>query len=89
VITIDSAIAHLAGAMGRPVWTVLGLGADWRWMTQSNETMWYPSMRLFRQQVSEEPEALFQRVADAVNAMIDLKFSQTVTGPDKSKLKRA
>ena len=89
VITIDSAIAHLAGAMGRPVWTVLGFGSDWRWMTKTNETPWYPSMRLFRQQIGEEPDVLFQRVADAVSNLVDLKFSQTITDPAMSKLKRA
>ena len=89
VITIDSAIAHLAGAMGRPVWTVLGFGSDWRWMTDTSETIWYPSMRLFRQHVGEEPEALFQRVADAAAQQVDLKFNETVPDTMMPKLNRA
>ena len=49
VITVDSVVAHLAGALGRPVWMLLKLGADWRWMAGRDDTPWYPSARLFRQ----------------------------------------
>jgi Glycosyltransferase family 9 (heptosyltransferase) len=50
VITVDTMMAHLAGALGRPVWTLLDAGADWRWMRGGSNTPWYPTMRLFRQQ---------------------------------------
>jgi Tfp pilus assembly protein PilF len=49
VITIDTCIAHLAGAMGRPVWILLPFAADWRWLLNRSDSVWYPSMRLFRQ----------------------------------------
>jgi hypothetical protein len=49
VITIDSMPAHLAGALGRAVWTLLPCSADWRWLEQRVDSPWYPSMRLFRQ----------------------------------------
>lgn len=49
VITSDSAIAHLAGAMGRPAWVVLSAAADWRWLRDRGDSPWYPTVRLFRQ----------------------------------------
>jgi tetratricopeptide (TPR) repeat protein len=49
VITVDTMIAHLAGALGVPVWTLHKLAADWRWMARREDSPWYPSMRLFRQ----------------------------------------
>ena len=49
VITIDSAVAHLAGALGRPAWVLLPYLPDWRWLTQGARTPWYPTARLFRQ----------------------------------------
>ncbi|WP_188055575.1 tetratricopeptide repeat protein [Oryzomonas rubra] len=49
VITIDSAVAHLAGALGKPVWILLPCAADWRWLEDRSDSPWYPTMRLFRQ----------------------------------------
>lgn len=49
VVTIDTAVGHLAGAIGRPVWLMLANPADWRWMLDRSDTPWYPAMRLFRQ----------------------------------------
>jgi hypothetical protein len=50
VITVDSAVAHCAGAMGIPVWVLVPFACDWRWLSDREDSPWYPSMRLFRQQ---------------------------------------
>jgi hypothetical protein len=49
VITADTAVAHLAGALGKPVWSLLQHAPDWRWLLERTDTPWYPAMRLFRQ----------------------------------------
>lgn len=49
VISVDTSVAHLAGALGKPVWTLLPYLADWRWLVNRSDTPWYPTMRLFRQ----------------------------------------
>lgn len=49
VITIDTAVAHLAGALGVPTWVLLPFSSDWRWLEKRNDSPWYPTMRLFRQ----------------------------------------
>ncbi|MGH2843658.1 MAG: glycosyltransferase family 9 protein, partial [Solirubrobacteraceae bacterium] len=49
VIAVDSSIAHLAGALGRPTWVMLPFRADWRWLLDRSDSPWYPGMRLFRQ----------------------------------------
>lgn len=50
LISVDTSIAHLAGALDRPVWTLLPFAPDWRWMREREDSPWYPSMRLYRQQ---------------------------------------
>jgi ADP-heptose:LPS heptosyltransferase len=68
LIAVDTGIVHLAGALGRPVWTLVYRGADWRY-PQSGEAMpWYPSMRLFHQQRRDDWAPLLQRVAEALAA---------------------
>lgn len=59
VITVDTAVAHLAGALGKPVWVLLSFAPDWRWMLEREDNPWYPSMRLFRQtKPSDWPEVI-------------------------------
>jgi tetratricopeptide (TPR) repeat protein len=60
VITSDSAVAHLAGALGVPTWTALPFTADWRWLTERSDSPWYPTMRLFRQRTRGDWNEVFQ-----------------------------
>jgi hypothetical protein len=62
VVTIDTAVAHLAGALGKPVWVMLPHSADWRWMTDETRSPWYPSMRLYRQRRSGDWGEVVSRI---------------------------
>lgn len=62
VISIDSAVAHLAGALGKPVWILLNKGCDWRWFLERDDSPWYPTARLFRQTTSGEWQEVVKRV---------------------------
>lgn len=66
VITVDTSIAHLAGALGKPVWILLGPNADWRWLLEREDSPWYPSARLFRRALGEPRQAQAGRVARAM-----------------------
>jgi Flp pilus assembly protein TadD len=66
VVTIDTSIAHLAGALGRPVWVVLKSVPDWRWMLGRDDSLWYPSMRLFRQTSPGEWRDVLRAVASDI-----------------------
>jgi len=54
IITVDTSVAHLAGALGRPIWVLLPFAPDWRWMIDRTDSPWYPTMRLFRQRQPTE-----------------------------------
>jgi tetratricopeptide (TPR) repeat protein len=64
VISIDTAIAHLAGALGKPVWILLTHVPDWRWLLDRNDSPWYPTARLFRQSDAREWNSVIARVRD-------------------------
>jgi tetratricopeptide (TPR) repeat protein len=66
VITVDTAVAHLAGALGKPVWIMLPFAADWRWLVDRADSPWYPSARLFRQRSAGDWQALIERVKQAL-----------------------
>jgi tetratricopeptide (TPR) repeat protein len=65
IITADTSVAHLAGALGAPVWVALPWLADWRWLEDRDDSPWYPSMRLFRQPRAGDWTSVFAAMADA------------------------
>jgi hypothetical protein len=69
VITADTAVAHLAGALGIPVWVVLQAVPDWRWLIERSDSPWYPTMRLFRQRTASDWPEVFERVATELDAL--------------------
>lgn len=68
LISVDSSPVHLAGALGRPVWTLLPFVPDWRWLLEREDSPWYPTMRLFRQARPGDWDEVIGRVAEALCA---------------------
>ena len=68
VVTVDTAMAHLAGALGVRVWVALAFVPDWRWLLKRADCPWYPTMRLFRQERWGEWEGVFERIAEAASS---------------------
>jgi ADP-heptose:LPS heptosyltransferase len=66
VITVDTSMGHLAGAIGKPAWILLSKASDWRWLIDRHDTPWYPTVRLFRQSV---PGAWGPAIADVATAL--------------------
>jgi tetratricopeptide (TPR) repeat protein len=66
VISVDTAVAHLAGAMGRTVWLMLPWESDWRWMNDGDESPWYPTMQIFRQEKPGDWDTLVKQVVHGV-----------------------
>lgn len=67
VISVDTSVAHLAGALGKPVWLLLPMAGDYRWLVARDDSPWYPSMRLFRQKLQGEWGEVVQRVRAALD----------------------
>ncbi|WP_455186404.1 glycosyltransferase family 9 protein [Azospirillum palustre] len=73
LITVDSSPAHLAGALGRPAWVLLPFVPDWRWLTERDDTPWYPSLRLFRQGAHGQWDQPVQRIAEALRGLAETR----------------
>ncbi|MDH3378807.1 MAG: TIGR03032 family protein, partial [Gammaproteobacteria bacterium] len=71
IISIDNSTVHIAGALGKPVWTLLSFSADWRWMLNRDDSLWYPTMRLFRQQARNDWDGVFRQVADELRLFVE------------------
>ena len=73
VITSDTVIAHLAGALGRPVWVVLKYIPHWVWMLNRSDSPWYPTMTLYRQINLNNWDSVFSRIKTDLISIIDQK----------------
>ncbi|MFQ5962995.1 MAG: tetratricopeptide repeat protein [Candidatus Scalinduaceae bacterium] len=79
VISVDTAVAHLAGAIGKPVWNLLHSAPDWRWLLNRDDSSWYPSMRLFRQTQFYDWIGVFERVKkELLKEFISPKWSNEI-----------
>ena len=76
VVTVDTAVAHLAGALGRPVWMALAALSDWRWLRERDDSPWYPTMRLYRQEKLGDWGSVFRRLADDLSRRVQKRPSQ-------------
>jgi hypothetical protein len=70
VITVDTAVAHLAGALGKPVWLLTCYVPDWRWLRDRTDSPWYPTVRLFRQSSLGDWTGVIDDVANALRTVI-------------------
>ncbi len=75
VITADTSVAHLAGALGIPVWVVLPCMPDWRWLLDRSDSPWYPTMRLFRQKKFDDWQSVFEEIHAAL--MIEVQSGRS------------
>jgi ADP-heptose:LPS heptosyltransferase len=71
IITSDTSVAHLAGALGAPTWVLLNTNADWRWMLDREDSPWYPSMRLFRQENFGDWQQVFNTVEKELSLLVN------------------
>jgi hypothetical protein len=76
VISVDTALCHLAGALGRPVWTLLPFAPDWRWLLDRADSPWYPTMVLYRQQRPGDWAGVIERVARDLNVLVRQRASR-------------
>lgn len=83
IVTVDTATAHLAGALGKPVWTMLPYAPDWRWLLGREDSIWYPTMKLFRQQKPGDWASVVRGISECLTVVE--RASKTVSPHDEQK----
>jgi ADP-heptose:LPS heptosyltransferase len=73
IITPDTSIAHLAGALGRPTWVALRYVPDWRWLLDRDDSPWYPTMRLFRQGSEGDWKSAISKIEQELRSLVRLQ----------------
>ena len=87
VVTVDTSVAHLAGAMGKEVWTLISFLPDWRWLLNVSDTAWYPTMKLFRQKYENDWSGVIDQVHFRLmkqfknNGFSSVKFQERIIPP--------
>jgi hypothetical protein len=66
IISVDTSVVHLAGALGKPIWTMIPFLPDWRWLLEREDTPWYPTMRLFRQNKANDWSDVVDRLLESL-----------------------
>jgi hypothetical protein len=87
VISVDTSVAHLAGALGKPLWIMLPFVPDWRWLLDREDSPWYPTARLFRQDNTHEWDNVIARVGAALQDFIrafELRLDQLLSTADQA-----
>jgi len=84
VIAVDTAVVHLAGALGRPVWAMLNFAADWRWLLDREDSPWYPSLRLFRQARPGDWDSVLLQIRQALARRLNQILPEWRPGPAAS-----
>jgi len=79
---VDTAVCHLAGAMGKDVWTMLPFGGEWRWLRNREDTPWYPTMRLVRQRILSDWGIVLDRVREGLEGAVKNARSKAAEKPD-------
>jgi tetratricopeptide (TPR) repeat protein len=79
IVSCDTSIVHLAGALGRPVWIALTERAEWRWQLERSDSIWYPTVKLFRQTARGDWDGVFSRMAEALAELLKAGTTAVVT----------
>ena len=79
IITTDTSVPHLAGALARPVWVMLQRNPDWRWLREREDSPWYPTMRLFHQSTRGDWDSVIAKVVDALSHWVKNRGSDPCT----------